>query len=621
MGKALMPLMMSYMKSRTINALRKEGALNLVLKPEEITRPIQDQGRLDLALASKVHQWIVYGFLCTPGTLGTPGAVDLAKYALSEGFLTPVFRDISVPLYPEYSTLFANYKSKTLNLSKQKKTIKEAATSSVTDGGRRHSERRIYVRQELEALWSLLRDKPALLGPKFLIVIAALSLAKEELFWYFRHVEGAPPDKLKKVYKPEEFRDKRISALLYLVDNLSTHVLANKKIIVSYYLEFMAGADLSAAQSLLDTQFASAAGPQIAGLLQAIIQDLQQVNVEAYESGRYVPTFKNLRDNWLRVEALMSAPNSTAPIARYKQLSHRFHLIHLHSRFADSIEDLLEEYANSRALWYYKESLFNQQANLFDSIIVDGPDQPIHATSFLRLLAAAPLNATHFWPEERDLIGAEAVNIANNGLVKIANRIVSILHTVATQYIANDYQMADANAAVPLLRKRKDWKPPKDWQPPTEPGSESAFKNRSTQTMETLRLYQRNAFQLCTALNEVLDISIHDTSFVPREYLRERLAANLRTFMRKATTSGGEGLVQRPTVLEMQIRVYLSVICLVENYVDIDVGDMLREVLVGEAYARPLGKIGRADWFPEGDIDFSEAMIGMLVGFFEIWCN
>jgi NCK-associated protein 1 len=613
MGKALMPFMMSYMKCRTINILRKEGAINLTLKPEEITRPIQDQGRVDLAIASKVYQWIVYGFLCTPGTLGTPGAVDLAKFALSEAFLTPVFRDISVPLYTEYDSLFANYKSKTLNLAKQKKTIKEAATSSVQEGGRRHLERRIYVRQELEALWHLFRDKPCLLAPKILVLYAAMSLAKEELFWYFRHTEGAPPEKLKKHYKAEEFKDKRISSLMHLLDNLTTLVQTHKKLIISYYLEFMAGADQVALLQLLDTSFMSTAGTQIAGYAQAILHDLQGINVDAFESGRYTPNFKNLRDNWLRVEALMSHPSSSAPISKYKALAHRFYVTYLHSRNVDLIEEMLEEYANFRAVWYYKDSIFAQQNNLFDALIVDGPDQPLHAMTFLRLLAAAPSNATQYWPEERDIIGAEAANIANAGLAKVATRIATILHTVATHYIQNDYQMSDANAAVPLLKKRKDWKPPKDFQDPTEPGSESVFKNRAAVQMETLRLYQRNAFQLCTALNEVLEITIYDTTFVPREYLRERMGANLRAFMRKAiATPAPDGLIHRPSIVEMQIRVYASVLSLVENYVDLDVGEMLREVLLGEAYARPLGKIGRADWFPEGDIDFSEAMIGTI---------
>lgn len=54
MGKALLSLVMPYMKSRTINSLRKEGALNITLKPEEMTKPAMDQARIDLANASKV---------------------------------------------------------------------------------------------------------------------------------------------------------------------------------------------------------------------------------------------------------------------------------------------------------------------------------------------------------------------------------------------------------------------------------------------------------------------------------------------------------------------------------------------------------------------------------------
>lgn len=54
MGKALLSLMMPYMKARSINALRKEGALNITLKPEEMLKPVMDQSRLDLALAPKV---------------------------------------------------------------------------------------------------------------------------------------------------------------------------------------------------------------------------------------------------------------------------------------------------------------------------------------------------------------------------------------------------------------------------------------------------------------------------------------------------------------------------------------------------------------------------------------
>lgn len=62
--------------------------------------------------------------------------------------------------------------------------------------------------------------------------------------------------------------------------------------------------------------------------------------------------------------------------------------------------------------------------------------------------------------------------------------------------------------------------------------------------------------------------------------------------------------IQRPSILEIQVRVYISVFSTVENYVDLDVGDMLREVLLGESHARVMGKLGKVDWFPEGDILF-----------------
>jgi hypothetical protein len=55
MGKVLMSLMMPYMKTRSINTLRKEGALNITLKPEDLAKPTMDQARIELALASKVR--------------------------------------------------------------------------------------------------------------------------------------------------------------------------------------------------------------------------------------------------------------------------------------------------------------------------------------------------------------------------------------------------------------------------------------------------------------------------------------------------------------------------------------------------------------------------------------
>eukprot|EP00026_Physarum_polycephalum_P000270 Phypoly_transcript_00270.p1 GENE.Phypoly_transcript_00270~~Phypoly_transcript_00270.p1 ORF type:complete len:988 (-),score=126.97 Phypoly_transcript_00270:2585-5365(-) len=636
MGKVLLSLMMPYMKTRSINTLRKEGALNITLKPEDLAKPAMDQARIELSLASKMYLWIIYGFICTPGVFGQPGSVDLAKFALAEGYLTPVFKDVSIPMYPEYAYLFSNYKSKTINLSKQKKTIKEAASASAAEAGRRHLERRVYVRQELEALYLLFRDKPALLGPKMQILWAALSLAKEEIFWYFRHLDTIPPEKLKKSYKAEEFKDKRISSLIHLVDAIVQFANSHRRIIITYYLEYMCGADFSSLSHLIDSSFLAAAGPMSAQYANSILQDLQAINMDQWNSGNSpIPSFVTLRENWLRLEVAMSTPGATAPIQKYKTLCHRLSMVYAHSRNVDCLDELFDEYSNLRTLWYYKESIFgtpapppspgNNQApqgtqGLFDTLITDGPDQPLHIMSFLRLLALFPLNATPYWPEERELIGNEVVTIANSCLTKISTRVVTILHTVANNYIQSEYQLSEANAALPLLQKRKEWKPPhKDWTPPAEPGSESMYKNRIN--LDSLRLYQRNASQLCTALNEVLEIVIYDQVFVPREFLREKMAQTLRQWIRKAVvlssnTPTPDVQIQRPSILELQVRVYVSVFSTVENFLDLDVSDLLREVLLGESHARVMGKLGKVDWFPEGDIDYEGGIGGVLASWY-----
>ncbi len=47
-----------------------------------------------------MYLWIIYGLLCTPGAFALPGALDLAKFAIAEGFNTPVFKDVSLLPFP-----------------------------------------------------------------------------------------------------------------------------------------------------------------------------------------------------------------------------------------------------------------------------------------------------------------------------------------------------------------------------------------------------------------------------------------------------------------------------------------------------------------------------------------
>lgn len=198
------------------------------------------------------------------------------------------------------------------------------------------------------------------------------------------------------------------------------------------------------------------------------------------------------------------------------------------SRFVDEIDSLVDKYASLKHLWYWRDGLFE----CFSRAIKDGPNQPLHAATFLRLCAQFPDNITPFNVEEvvdellkctdpfqRDEIGTQVVEKGEKLVDEITSRISALLNEVAKQYIAFDNQLAEVNAAYPLLLKRKEYRPPKDFVPPSIPGIESEYRRRNQ--LDRLRLYERNAWQLCTALNEFQSITIFDHHFSPREVLPE----------------------------------------------------------------------------------------------------
>ncbi|GAM28510.1 hypothetical protein SAMD00019534_116860 [Acytostelium subglobosum LB1] len=611
-GHTLLSVEATYSKRRLITQLRRDGALNLILKPEDIARPIQDQYRTDLTFASRVYQWVIFGYLIAPGALTTPNTIELLKAALSEGFNLPVYREISYAIHNEFSALFKNYKSKTVQLQKQKKIIKDAAQASTQDAPRRHYEKRIYLRQELDAMWNLFRDKPCLLAPKINVLLAALSMAKEEVLWYFRHLDAVPPEKVKKYYnKQNDIIDRRIPSLVSVMTHLVDLVRIHKSTIQNYYVEYMAGADSLGLTRVLTPMMMQSAGPQISNLLSNITYELQNISVGS--GAEY--NFNSLRDNWCRTEYLLFSSSCLLPESESTQISSRLNLIYIHSKNVDQLDAMLEEYSSLVSLWPYKE----QVAQVFEQVINDATDQPAQAMVFLKLLAQFPSGvATPFYPEEKEAIGKECVDMATNFLNKLSSRIVSVLYsTMNAQYQSNEQQLRDVNAAFPLLQKRKDWKPPKDFITPVEPGSESQYRSRAT--IEQLRLHEKNIFQLCNSLNEFLDITIYDRIIVPREFLRDRLGAMLKQYMRQTlapTVPTDLSTTIRPATFESQLQVFLGVMVIVENFVDIDIGDLIRETLLGEFYAKVMGKVGRIDWFPDGEIEYGDSAIHYYTNYY-----
>lgn len=569
--QALVPLLPSYMKVRNTTGLRNEAILSIIAKPQKLTAPISLKTLSDMAMTRKMYLWFVFGMLVSPEDLEYQGAMNLVKFVLSEGPNTALVRDESAFLYMNYEYMFDNYKSKTVKLGKLKPLFKEGTTAGFAEAALHHRERRIFYRQEIENLYNLLSDTPGLIGPKFQILVAVLSGAKEEIMWFVRHKDKIPG----KRGKPEDFQDPRIVELIHYVVKFQLLLRDNTDIVKRYYLEFLGRTDLSRLREFQQEANFQQHGPELVGYVTELISFLSKVNPET-DSGR---DFEALRLLWCQVEVGLS------PLAMKSiKLIEKINFIMQHTEYIDSTEQVISKACSLRELYYFK----NDFVGLFEVAL---QAFPACAMTMMVLLSQFPENGTAWEPAETPRIGEEVVAMAESFFSKIVERAGAVFDQIANEYIVFDNLHAAQNGIHKLLETKEDYKPEKH-QPPPIPGSESLFANK--ERYKNLRLYQKNLNLLCSACNEITNLVVYDTAFAPKEYLVEMVANLLRAFMkrvlpipaaRQLNPSKPENIIQPPSVLLKQINVYMSLLRGIENYVDINVTKITTSVMLEELYA------------------------------------
>jgi NCK-associated protein 1 len=579
-------------KALSLDMMHQEGAISLTQSPMALGLPAQAQFDFDAVLTSKFHEWVLYGLLFTPEEYAMKDTMPMARQALQQGYLAPLFRDETLAIHHEYEQLFSTYKSqnKQLKLGKEKKTIRECASQAVGAGARAHKQMRAYARQELSTVITMLEDFPGLCGPKFQVALHALSLARAEIFWYFRHRSAPPPSVGKKHYREEDYGDPHMIVLLSLVLKVKQVLQHNRKVVQAYYLEFLHGQDCKHIKELVASTFASMSPGKVEmDALQSIIKELESIDIQAFLDGRLAYDFRGLRLNWYRIEAAMSLQSAPVAIVRARELSLKFHQIVWHTRNVDEIDALLDEFGSLADLWYHKRSLFME----CDLALASGRHAGQLGAVF-GVLNELPFAATKYGPAGlRPRIGAEVAAYAERYVGQIADKIGMCLMLVADEYSKFAHQ-TDPSAAAYAVLANVGVKVPGE--PPEAVGSESLYKNK----MQTIpiRMSLRAAWALCTVLQRNETIVVFDTKLAPREYLRDKLSALASQFIKRVVgiMLDKEPGVQRPSVIEREMSPFRQLLMNIESYVDIDVADILRRVLLAETYHASLEmKTGGAD--------------------------
>lgn len=172
---ALLGMQMTWMKVRSVTTLRNDGVLNLYANPAKLSLPSSQPIYDDLMRASRMNNWFYFGCLFSPEEIATnEAAQSLLKFVISDTFVAPLYRDYYLNLNKEWDEA-SSYKTKTVSMSKAKKSFKEGFTDQTANCAQAHRDRRTFIRQELTLLKSFVTDTPALIAPKFPLLLASLS--------------------------------------------------------------------------------------------------------------------------------------------------------------------------------------------------------------------------------------------------------------------------------------------------------------------------------------------------------------------------------------------------------------------------------------------------------------
>eukprot|EP00742_Colponemidia_sp_Colp-10_P004185 GILJ01004464.1.p1 GENE.GILJ01004464.1~~GILJ01004464.1.p1 ORF type:complete len:1153 (-),score=184.26 GILJ01004464.1:147-3605(-) len=582
-GDTLMTLEMPLKRGFDPNFLRKDGFLNPVADTQKaLVQPVTSHLYIDLQYLDKFQSWVLYGFLACPNELQRKNALDLLAIALADGFSVPLFRNDNVQVHQEYEALFLSYKNASINLSKHKKLLSEAANAAVAQSGKLHRERRTYLRLELENLITLFDECPGLLGPKIQVVYTALSLARSEVLWLLRHVDAAPP-KAKSKYRPEDFQDPRIAELVILIDSLVNLVLQNRTVVQNYYVEFLKGQDLHLLSPLISdvlTQLKSSLNVGVQQLMQTFNDDLKSITADS--------DLEHIRLNHFRLSAYLSSAQTGSLARQVEPLMLRLNTVVAHTRSVDRVEQQLKEFGNLALFWWYKV----QFKTIFRQSLVGQQDQPTFCVGFLRLLHSFLANVHKFCPDEHTKMGFELTAMASQFLEEIGQRCDELLYALFAHALSLDRQVSPQEAFNAYQRQVQSRRQKKQIVEVFVAGAESNPSCRHV--IADLRRAERNLQQICVALTSIPTLVVYNVEFQPTEMLRQRLGHTLSRMVHSiAVNEGGHGLA-RPSALERKLHYLLRTFKSLDQFIPIDLDEIMRDVLLGHAHDATAGPIGKA---------------------------
>jgi len=624
--------------------LVKAKVFSVLESPESITKLQNEDDHYLLMQYNNMREWVLYGFLVCPLGLEKRSfpkkkkekerlslALELLQRCLSDVFVITVFRDVKLNIHKEYETLFSYFKGpkpktkkeKQFNLSKYKSKVLGRAREDWKGCLQRHADLRTYLRVEMETLTTFFTEFPAVLCPKFQMVLALMHMSRDEILWYFLHDPNTVPHKLNQK-KYEHYEDTSIAELIHLTLKLIDLVRKYTDQIAMYYMGYLIDKDTPHAQEVVD-QFISVSDTLSSRDRELIVYLMSTLK------GAKPENFESVRLNWYRISASISNANSgiSGASKKTKDISQVMTQIVHRSRNVDCIDTQLRTHGSFQQLYYYRGNLgtktsasakWENSFTVFDclqeTMKPSSKYDPTYCMALLKIFVSALDNVHRLCPEEHSQIANQMKKMGDgflNYIVKegVETSIRTLIKS-STGWLRKQVSHEKVIQRMELaLVEVRDGEEKKEL---PVPGSESEWKFRKQPRMIEMEISRNFIAQVCGSFAENDVLHLANIEFIPREYLIASASVNITSYLWRYFIKKCKGpesrdrskvevltkdqfklshYIYRPTEVLANFHRVIYAYQIIEQHVGINISDIVRECLLREFYDDTVGTCGQ----------------------------
>ncbi|KAJ3166104.1 hypothetical protein HDU88_003651 [Geranomyces variabilis] len=579
----------------TADNFRKMAILSLTPEMSGIKAPEPDEKHLrGLTIMNRQFRILIVGFLACPAEITKQsGYLDLLKQTLQYGQAVPLHRNEMLNITGEFEGAFKSQKK----LASLKNYVSDVITTTWASCPALHRDRREYLRHQIKQMICLSSDR-GIICAKFPKVASALGFARDEVLWYFYHLDLDAGGK-KRTKKDVRNLDVGVIELIWLIKDLSKSLKKNIDVVRDHFAQQIGQFYAPNLLNLIE----NALGPDI---------ETESIGILLKELHRLVTMFTTddinelidegglqaLRMNWLRFQLAAALPSSGG-IANISDISWMMTDLCERSKWLDRYNETLDELCSLRELCFYQSVLHEHLRECIET----APELVRYCGAFGSIAEEFLSNVSAAWPQEAKHIAVHSVLFATEVYSILGQLAGGVAHDIAIISVSHGNQLL-TQESIPAHQKAtgsdKSKKSKKNYVEKAlpNPGSESVLSGTDSgvRNMERLKQLMRN---LLFALTGPVTTVIYDSEFQPFEFflesIGERFASHLLASVYKppeapvatgllgfaSTTEEAFSFdVKRPSVYLTEVKGYLTAMRFLDCMVPLSCTSAIREVLL-----------------------------------------